>query len=91
MIGKEKVIAAIIKSFILFKRLFVSTVLLVSIPMFLYIPVAILGYNNNILMDKFFPEITLWVLVLGALVMSLVIDALVTVSTTVLYLENKDK
>lgn len=89
LLGKKKILPAIIKSFVLFKRLFLSTLILVSLPMIIYIPLVILSYNNAVLMDKFFPEITLWVLALTTLVTSLVIDSIITVSTTLLYLEKE--
>lgn len=89
IIGKEKITGAITKSFSLFKKFFLSTLILIGLPMLVYIPLAILSYNNDILIDKFFPEITLWILATTALVTSLVIDSVITVSTTLLYLENK--
>lgn len=89
IIGKEKTFAAIIKSFVLFKKLFLPTVILITLPMLLFIPLTVISYNNTILMDKFFPEITLWVLALTTLVTSLAIDSVITVSTTLLYLEKE--
>lgn len=89
IIGQEKVLAAIGKSVVLFKRLFLPTVMLVGLPMLLYIPITVLGYNNAILIKKFFPEITIWVLVLTTLVTSLCIDSMITVSTTFLYLDKE--
>lgn len=89
IIGKEKTFAAIVKSFVLFKKLFLPTIILTGLPMLMYIPMAVLNYNNVILIDKFFPEITLWVLALTTLITSLAIDSVITVSTTLLYLEKE--
>ena len=90
IIEKEKLVKAIIKSILLFKKLFVPTLILVGLPMLFYVPVIILQYNNTILMDRFFPEITLWVLLLSIIVSSLVVDSLATISTAVLYLMHKE-
>jgi hypothetical protein len=91
IIEKEKLIKAIIKSFVLFKKLFVPTLILVGLPMLLYIPVIILQYKGAILMNRLFPEFVLLLSVLGVIISSLVIDPLVTISTTFLYLLNKEK
>jgi hypothetical protein len=86
IIEKEKLVKAIIKSLLLFKKLFVPTLILVGLPMLFYIPVIVLEYNSTILIGRTFPEIILWVLSLGTIVSSLVVDPLVTISTAVLYL-----
>ena len=91
IIEKEKLIKAIIKSFALFKKLFVPTLILVGLPMLLYIPIIILQYKSAILMSRLFPEAILLVSILGLVISSLVIDPIVTISTTFLYLLNKEK
>lgn len=91
LIEKEKLIRAIAKSLVLFKDLFIPTIILVGLPMLLYIPVLFLISNSAFLMDKLFPEIILLVAVLGTVISSLVIDPLVVLSTTVLYLLKKEK
>ncbi len=89
MIEKEKTFKAIIRSFVLFKKLAVPTIILVGLPMLFYIPILVLSYNSAFLIDKIFPEFVILVSFLGILISSLVIDILVTVSTTNLYLINK--
>jgi hypothetical protein len=90
VIEKEKLKKAIMRSFVLFKKLFLPTFSLVCLPMLLYIPISVLNQNGVVLIEKVYPEIILGVLTLGIIVNSLVIDALVTVSTAFLYLENRE-
>lgn len=91
MIENEKLMKSILKSFSLFKKLFFKTVVLVGLPMLIYIPLLLLQSNPAILIDKFFPEAVLWLMVVGLLVNSLILDLVITVSTTHLYLLNKEK
>ncbi|MFA5156282.1 MAG: hypothetical protein WC532_02670 [Candidatus Omnitrophota bacterium] len=91
IIGKNKLFKSMIKSFGLFGKFFIRTLILVSLPMFVYIPISILQSKSSILITKFFPESVLLLLILGSLISSLVIDLLVTVSTTCLYLMNEEK
>lgn len=90
IIEKEKLLKSIFKSFVLFKKLFVPTVILVGLPMLIYIPIIVLNQNVAFLIDRVFPEFVLVVAFLGTVLSSLVIDPLVTVSTTILYLKNKE-
>lgn len=90
LIEKEKLLKSILKSFVLFKKLFIPTLILVGLPMLAYVPIVILSYNPAFLMDRLFPEIILWVLFLGSVISALVIDPLVTVSAAWLYLINRD-
>lgn len=90
MIEKERFIKSIIKSFRLFKNLFVPTIILVGLPMLLYIPVMVLNSNTSLLIQRLFPEFILLVAVFNIIVLSLVIDPIVTVSTTFLYLQHKE-
>jgi hypothetical protein len=90
IIGQEKLIQSIGKSFLLFKKLFIPTLILVGLPMLIYIPILVLSYNTAFLIDKLFPEFILVVLFLSTIVSSLVIDPLITVSTTLLYLTQKE-
>lgn len=86
MIENKKIINSIVKSFVLFKKFFVPTIALVGLPTLLYIPIIALIGNSGLLIDKFFPEIIMLVLFLSIIVSSLIIDPLITVSTTLLYL-----
>jgi hypothetical protein len=90
MLGKEKLLKAVVKSFVLFKKLLLPTLVLVGAPLLLYIPVTILEQNSAFLIQKVFPEFILIVLFFGIAISSLVVDLLITVSTTALYLDFKD-
>jgi len=59
--------------------------------MFLYIPVTILRGNTAILAEKFGPEIICVSLFLGILVGTVIVDALVTLVTTLLFIEATDE
>lgn len=91
IIANEKFNKAIIKSFALFKGLFIPTIILVGLPMLIYIPIIVLQYNSAVLINKLFPESVLYVLICGIIISALAIDPLVTISTTQLYLINKEK
>ncbi len=91
LIEKQKLIRSITKSFVLFKELFIPTIILVGLPMLLYIPVLFLESNSAFLIERVFPEAVLFVAILGTIISSLVIDPLIIVSTTVLYLLKKEK
>lgn len=90
IIEKQKLIKAIIGSLLLFKKLFIPTLILVGLPMLVYIPIIILNSKTAFLIDKVFPEFILLVSFLSIIISSLVIDTIVTISTTFLYLLNKE-
>ena len=89
IIGQDKLFASVIKSFRLFRKFFIPTITLVGLPMLLYIPFVVLSNNTAFLIDRFFPEVVLYVLILGAIFSSLVFDVFVTISTAFLYLMHK--
>ena len=91
IIEKEKLIKSLVKSFVLFKKLCIPTLILVGLPMLLYVPIVILISKSDFLIMQLFPESVLLVLVLGCVVSSLVIDLIVTVSTTWLYLIRREQ
>ena len=90
IIEKERLMMSLIKSFILFKKLFIPTLILVSLPMLLYVPIVILESKSEFLIMQLFPESVLLVLVLDCAISSLLIDVVVTVSTTWLYLIHRE-
>ena len=90
IIEKQKLIKAIIGSFLLFKKLFIPTLILVGLPMLVYIPIIILNSKTAFLIDKVFPEFILLVSFLSIIISSLVIDTIVTISTTFLYFAHKE-
>jgi len=91
MLENEKLFSSVIKSCQLCARLFIPTLVLVGLPLLLFIPVLILKLNAPYFINNFFPESFLFVLVLGVALNSLVIDPLVTFTTTILFLENRKK
>jgi len=89
IIENEKLPKSITRSFALFKKLFVPTLILVGLPILFYIPIVIIQGNSTILMNKLFPEFILWVAILGIIVNAL-IDLVITTSCTFLYLMNRE-
>lgn len=90
IIEKQKLTNAILGSFLLFKRLFFPTLILVGLPMLAYIPIILLNANPGFLIERAFPEFVLWVSFFGCVISALVIDPLVTITTAFLYLINRD-
>lgn len=91
VVEKTKLIKSIISSFALFKKLFIPTIILVGLPMLIYIPIIILNQNSSFLMQKLFPEFILWVAFLNVVISGLVIDPLITVTATFLYLDYRER
>lgn len=90
IIEKEKLIKAILRSFAFFKKFFIPTLLLVGLPLLVYIPILVLNQNTAFLIERVFPEAVLVVLFCGIIISSLVIDLLITVTTTLFYLMNRE-
>ena len=86
IIEKEKLFKSLIKSFVLFKKSFFSTVILVGLPMLIYVPIVILESKTDFMITRLFPESVLLLLILGCAVSAFAIDLIVTVSTTYFYL-----
>lgn len=91
LIEGETLSKSILKSFMLFKMLFLKTIILVSLPMLIYIPIIILQADPAFLIIRLFPEAVLLVAILSLIISSLVIDLLITLTTTHLYLMHKDE
>lgn len=91
VIDHDKLIKAMVKSFVLFYKKFIPTVILVGLPILISIPISILNSHDVFLIRKFFPELVLYIGFAGIAVNSLIIDPLITVSTTIFYLETKKK
>ena len=90
IIGKEKLVRSIVTSFKLFKKMFAKTIILVGLPMLIYVPIIVLNYRTAFLIRNVSPESVLLVSGLGIIISSLIIDPLITVSTTTLYLMDKE-
>lgn len=90
IIGEEKFIKSVLKSFMFFKKNLAVTIVLVGFPMLFYIPIIVLNYNTAFLVYNLFPEFILLVVISSIIVSSLIIDPLITISTALLYLHNKE-
>jgi hypothetical protein len=90
IIKKKKLFPALKENFIILKKIFFSTVALVVLPAFLYLPMVMIKAKTIFLANKLFPEIILALLVIGALI-SVFIELVVTVSTTLLFLRTKEQ
>ncbi|MDD5120930.1 MAG: hypothetical protein PHR84_06475 [Candidatus Omnitrophica bacterium] len=91
IIEKATLTKAILKSFGLFKKLFLKTVALVLFPMLIYIPVIVIQYDPAFLITRLFPEAVLLASILSLIVSSLVVDLTITVTAANLYLMNKNE
>lgn len=72
-------------------RSLIPTLLFVGIPLALTLPLTILNMNSTLLITRFFPESVLLLLYAGIIVNSLIIDALITTSATLWYLDNTNE
>lgn len=88
MIEKKRIWPAIKRSVSFSRGAFLPTLFLVMFPTLIFIPMIILRGKLPVLMSKFFPEMVLIVLGLG-IVVSVVIDCLVTCSATLLFLNQR--
>ncbi|MFZ5845100.1 MAG: hypothetical protein ACOY0S_01380 [Patescibacteria group bacterium] len=89
VLDNKKLIPALGASIKFFGRFFIPTLIMVGVPMLLYIPLMVINMNTALLILKFFPEAVLLVLFLEIIVTALVIDPLLTLATTLYYLEKK--
>lgn len=87
VLKKKKFLAAFWAGIRFFFSVFLRTLLIVAIPMILYIPVTILRNNMGYLSDLFAPEIIMGVLGIGILAGTFIVDGLVTMATTLIFLE----
>jgi hypothetical protein len=90
MLENNKLFQAMARSVGIFFKLFIPTAVLIGLPLLTYIPIIVLQYNTPLLISKVFPEAVLYVCVIAAILNSFVIDLLITLSTTVLFLQNRD-
>ena len=80
------IIEAFKRGIALSRKAFASTALLVIAPSLLLLPTIILRINSGILMVRFFPEIILVILGIG-IIISFIVDCIITCSTTLFLLE----
>jgi len=91
MLENMKLLQAIGRSVAIFFKMFFSTVMLIIIPLLFFVPIVVLQYNTAAIINKFVPEYVLYIAIAAVLVNSLIVDLFITTTTTVLYLENKDR
>lgn len=89
IIEEKKAGAAIKRSISFSKSAFLPTLILVGLPTLIYIPMIILRGKLPVLMSKVFPEAVLIFLGIG-IVISVIIDCLVTSSAAILFLNKKE-
>lgn len=90
MIGNKKLLGALRGSLMFFVKYPRQTLLIAALPFLIYIPIIILQYRTEYLINNVFPEIVLYVAYASAILSSLVIDVLVTTSASIFYLNNKE-
>lgn len=86
----EKFVKSLVKSFSFFRKNSVITLILVGLPMFIYVPIIMLNAHTGFLISNFFPEAVFYVSILSLILSSLIIDPLITISTALLYIKEKD-
>ena len=79
---------ALKEGLVFLKGRFVITFLLILLPSLVYFPIIILKNNLGILMDKTFPEMTLWVIGLGS-ILSLFVETFISTCIITYYLNDK--
>ncbi len=89
MIEGKSAWQAIKRSFFIAKKFFFPTFMLVAIPVFFIFLMSIVKWKIPQMMKQFFPEMAICVLVLGVIV-SLLVNYIVTASVTILFLMNKE-
>jgi hypothetical protein len=87
----RKFLGALLGGIVLFFRRIIRTLMLVTFPMLLYVPVTMLRGNVAIIADKMGPEAVIGVLLVGILVGTLIADALITIATTLFFIEATDE
>ncbi len=91
ILSDKKFFQAIFLSLNFCRKNLIITAVLIGIPLFLYIPIIILGNNTALLIDKMFPEIALLICIANIIVSSLIVDPLITISTALLYIDAREK
>jgi len=91
VIKEKKFLAALISGIALFFKKFLKTFVVVLVPMILYIPVTMLRSNMGELADMFSPESIIVVLFIGIIVGTIIVDALVTLATTLIFIGATDE
>ena len=85
---KQKLFKSIVTSLSISARNFIKIVSLILLPFLFYLPIMLLKTFLNAVMDKTFPEISFYVLMLG-IVASIFIDSFAMMSVTQFLLDTK--
>lgn len=88
MIEEKRFWPAIKRSVSFSRNAFLSTLILVAIPMLVFIPTIIFNEKLPMLMTKTFPEVLLIFMGLG-IVLSMAVDCWITYSTTAFFLDRR--
>jgi hypothetical protein len=91
VIKEKKFLTALVSGIGLFLRLAVKTALVVIVPMILYIPISMLQSHFGVLVDQFGPESIGVVLFLSIIAGTVIVDALITIATTLIFIEGTDE
>lgn len=86
IIKNKNIFSSLKENFIVVAKLFFPTLVLGLVPALLYVPTIMLKAKTVFLIDTFFPEIIIGVVV-ASIVVAVIVDALVTTSTTVLFVK----
>lgn len=87
IIENKKLLVALQRSLALFRHHAIETIIVVGVPCAFFIPLAFI--NTSYLMNRYFPEITLWVMSLR-IFMYVCIDLAVTLGATIILMRHKE-
>lgn len=90
MLDNLKPLTAMARSVMLFFKLFRTTSLLVTLLMLIYLPILILNMKTAALIENVFPEFIIIIAIMGSVLSSLILDPLITVASTLLFIKNKE-
>ncbi len=90
VIGNQKLFKAVSGSLKLLKEHFFRSLVLVTLPVIAYLPLVVLHYNVPFLMETFVPEVVVLLILISIVVSTLVLDPIMTLSFTSLYLMQKE-
>lgn len=91
VVNNNKLIASLKNSFVFFTHHLFLTFILVGLPIVLYLPVGIFLNNPGTLIEAILPESVLVMCYISILVNYLVIDPLITASSTVVFLAARNE
>ena len=86
IIEKRKVISSIVRGFRILRVSLLPTLVVVFLPVIFYLPVLMMKQKGAVLMGRLYPEIIIVIIGLGIFIF-FVIDVLVTIFTTLIFLD----